>query len=307
VASLNDLGYSEEQVRLIQGSLARPHGIILCAGPTGSGKSTTLAAMVSMLSTEEKSITIEDPPEYDLTNATQVPADTHNEDKSFAAMVRASMRMDPDNIMIGEIRDEDTARMAVRAAITGHRVFSTVHAKSALSIVTRLVDLEISPTLLADPDLLVALLYQRLVPSVCQKCAPYMKQNHAKFKEKYEGLYQRLMIVVQNDVSQLDGIRFRAKNGCKQCNGSGVDGRTVVAEVIYLDHTGRALIEKGKIAEWEDHLLASGWQPMVRHLMEKIKAGIVSPIDAEKVVGSLAESSIGKSFMYGKASMKLGG
>lgn len=306
VSGLAALGYSELHTRLITGALSRPHGIILVAGPTGSGKSTTLAAMLSALPKDEKTITIEDPPEYDIKGITQVPADTGNAAKNFAAMTRATMRMDPDNIMIGEIRDEDTAQMAMRAAITGHRVFSTIHAKSATSIVTRLVDFGLNRNVLADPDLLVALMFQRLVPTVCPNCAFELKANHDAFKRRYDALYQRLLIAVEEDRSRLDGVRFTGR-GCQRCGGTGVGGQTVVAEVIYVDQHGRQHIAADQVAAWESHLLSCGWPPYRQHMLEKILSGQVSPIEAERDVGSLSEATIGPAFNYTKDVNRLGG
>lgn len=306
VSSLSGLGYSDTHTRLIRGALSRSHGLVLIAGPTGSGKTTTLAAMVSSLPTDEKTITIEDPPEYEINNVTQVTADTHNEAKNFTAMTRATMRMDPDNIMIGEVRDEDTAQMAMRAAITGHRVFSTIHAKSAISIVTRLVDFGIERSLLSDPDLLVALMYQRLVPTVCPHCAYRLQDNIKPFRSNYSSLYERLRLAVFENDSVLQNVRFKGV-GCARCRNTGISGRTVVAEVIYLDQTGRSIIEEGQMSEWEAHLLSHGWAPLRDHMVEKVLAGIVSPIDAERVIGSLSESTIGASFNYKEETERLGG
>src|SRR6185312_6501192 len=154
----------------IQRAVNMPHGAVLIAGPTGSGKTTTLASCMNMIRPDRKIYTIEDPVEKLITNASQIPVNTEKEDRDFASMGRASLRMDPDVIALGELRDEDTARVLVRAAITGHLVFSTIHTHTATAIVTRLMDMGISPVLLSDPSVLVCLICQRLAPTLCKRC-----------------------------------------------------------------------------------------------------------------------------------------
>lgn len=293
VRLIDELGFTPEHVRIIRGALSRPHGMVLVAGPTGSGKSTTLASMVMLLSDHEKTYTIEDPVEFDLKDRTQIPANTDDEKRNFSAYARALMRAAPKNIMLGEIRDEETAQNTVRLAITGHRVLSTVHADSARNVVTRLVDFGISNAILADPDLLVALLYQRLVPVVCRKCSIGFEEEHAAFQETLPGLVKRLESALENTKN----IRFRGE-GCRHCNGTGAVGVTVVAEVIYLDRQGRSFIQAGNLPGWEAHLLDNGWQSMRAHLLSKIEQGLVSPYDAELIIGSLSESLINSSFDY---------
>src|SRR5206468_3761180 len=134
------------------------YGAIIMSGPTGSGKTTTLASCMRLVANQRKVFTVEDPVEKLVPNATQVPINTDHYDRGFANMKRTVLRMDPDVIVLGEIRDEDTAHIMARAAITGHLVFSTVHTNTATDIITRLVDLGISRALLASPNLLVCLM-----------------------------------------------------------------------------------------------------------------------------------------------------
>lgn len=301
-ATLEKLGYSSDHIRLLKGAVARPHGMILVAGPTGSGKSTTLAAVTNLFDGQQKTITIEDPPEYEIPHATQVPADTDSEEKNFAAIGRGTLRMDPDNVIIGEIRDEETAQIAVRLAITGHRVVSTIHVNNAINVVARLADLGVSLNTLADPDLLVALLYQRLVPTLCPKCSLAFTANRNAFEKFMPKLVARLD---QCNIAP-DKVQFRGE-GCPHCRRTAVSGRTVVAEVIYIDRKGRSFIANGASAAWEAHLIAQGWQPLRKHLLSKVEEGLVSPLDAEDIIGSLVEDGIEESFNYTADLQKLGG
>ena len=183
--TLDALGYTEKQIELIKMAMKLPFGAIIVAGPTGSGKTTTLAACMEMVEDTAKLYSIEDPVEKVVEAATQVPVNTDKEDRSFAMMGRASLRMDPDVIVLGEMRDEDTANVMVRASITGHLVLTTLHTNRATAIVTRLVDMHISPVLLSDSSVLRLLVCQRLIATVCKHCAiplrdsephkPYMK------------------------------------------------------------------------------------------------------------------------------------
>lgn len=304
-AKLDDLGYTDEHLKLMRGAAAKVHGIFLVAGPTASGKSTTLSAMIPELPRNEQTYTIEDPIEYELPGVTQIPAvNEEGSGRTFADLSRALLRAAPRNIMIGEIRDEATARNAVQLAMTGHRVFSTVHADSSRNIVTRLVELGIGYTTLSDPDLLVALMYQRLVPKVCPHCAISFDRNLTTIEQRRPNFVMRVQEALSGATRN---VRLRNPRGCNFCKNSGAIGRTVVAEVIYLDTQGRTFIREGRLAEWEEYLLKSGWTPLRLHLLNKVQEGVVCPIDAEKqVLGSLAEAMIGSEFNYSTEINKLG-
>lgn len=179
IQTLEELGYPPEQIALIRKAVNMPHGAVIMAGPTGSGKTTTLASALQMIGNDRKTYTIEDPVEKVVKTATQVPVNTEHDDRGFANMGRSTLRMDPDVIVLGEMRDEDTARVMTRAAITGHLVFSTLHTNTAPAIITRLVDMGISPTLLSDPNLLVCLICQRLMPKLCAHCATPISESTA--------------------------------------------------------------------------------------------------------------------------------
>lgn len=274
--TLQELGYAEEQIELINKVIQLPHGTILVSGPTGSGKTTTLASCIQMMRDERKIYTIEDPVEKLISNATQVPVNTEKEDRGFASMGRAALRMDPDVIVLGELRDEDTARVVIRAAITGHLVFSTVHTHNATGIITRLIDMGISATLLSDPGVLAALICQRLVPTLCEHCAvPVLSsrehKNHlARWQAAFDG--------------EIAHLRARGKN-CTYCKGMGIDGRTVVAEIVLVDEAGRFYIQKGDTLGWEKHLRSQGWHDYRYYAKKLVCKGICDPLDMEKTTG----------------------
>jgi len=287
--SLAQLGYTAQHIELIERATRMPHGAVLVAGPTGSGKTTTLASCMQRVDSERKVYTIEDPIEKIIDNATQVPVNTEKEDRSFASMGRAALRMDPDVIVLGEMRDEDTARVLVRAAITGHLVFSTLHTNTAPGIITRLVDIGISSVLLGDNNLLVCLVCQRLVPLLCQNCAIPIVRTEKSAKD-----LERWQEVFKDNFSQL---KARGKH-CSKCRGTGIAKRTVVAEVIWVDEIGRQFIQKGDTLNWEKHLKANGWQSYKDHAAHLVEQGLCDPEDAEKVVGPFQSMEAKLSFDY---------
>jgi type IV pilus assembly protein PilB len=187
--------------------------------------------------------------------------------------------MDPDVIILGEMRDEDTANVMVRASITGHLVLTTLHTNRATAIITRLVDMGISPVLLSDSSVLRCLICQRLIPKVCKYCAISLKSSakHQPFIKNWEQ-------VLGPDI--LDRALARGP-GCSNCNRSGVSGRTVVAEVIWVDEHGRQFIQKCDTLNWEKYLKENNWQDFRGRAIELISEGVCDPFDAEKVVGPI--------------------
>ncbi|KPU44940.1 type II secretion system protein E [Oxobacter pfennigii] len=226
--NINDLGISSEDLFKIQNMIKAPHGIILITGPTGSGKSTTLYTLLNLLNTPDKNIiTIEDPVEYMIEDASQV----HVNNKSgltFAAGLRAILRQDPDILMIGEIRDDETAEIAIRAAITGHLVLSTLHTNDAASSVTRLVDMGIKPYLISSS--LIGTIAQRLVRKICPNC-------------RYE------YFADLNEKSIL-GLDFKKPypiykgRGCNLCNHTGYYLRTGIYEIMEFKKIHREALSK---------------------------------------------------------------
>jgi type II secretory ATPase GspE/PulE/Tfp pilus assembly ATPase PilB-like protein len=288
--SLEDLGYTKKQVDIIKMALKLPFGAIIVAGPTGSGKTTTLAGCMEMVEDTQKLYSIEDPVEKVVKAATQVPVNTEKEDRSFASMGRAALRMDPDVIILGEMRDEDTASVMVRASITGHLVLTTLHTNRATAIITRLVDMNVSPVLLSDSSVLRCLVCQRLVPRVCEGCAIPLRTStkHQPYIADWESVLGPEVI---------NKARARGK-GCEKCHQSAVGGRTVVAEVIWVDEIGRGFIQKCDTLSWEKYLKENGWVDFYGRAVQLIQEGICDPFDAEKVVGPINTSTTATSFNY---------
>ncbi len=289
-ATLESLGYTKKQVDIIKMALKLPFGAIIVAGPTGSGKTTTLAACMEMVENTQKLYSIEDPVEKVVEEATQVPVNTEKEDRSFASMGRAALRMDPDVIILGEMRDEDTANVMVRASITGHLVLTTLHTNRATAIITRLVDMGISPVLLSDSSVLRCLICQRLVPIVCKSCAIPLRSSakHQAYLPEWES-------VLGTDI--IEKARARGA-GCAKCHGTSVGGRTVVAEVIWVDEDGRQFIQKCDTLNWEKMLKKNGWTDFHSRAIELIASGTIDPFDAEKVVGPINTSIGATAYLY---------
>ncbi len=281
VALIESLGFSEAHLKLLTRAAQLSHGTIIIAGPTGSGKTTTLATLLALVPQTLKIITVEDPPEKLVPGASQTPVNDNNENLSFAHLSRATLRHDPDVIMIGEVRDDATADVVVQAATTGHLVLSTLHTNSAISIVTRLIDLRVMSQRLADPGLLKLLVFQRLIPVACPGCrmnlgAPEAADVHGA------DVVDRLREYFGDD----PGVRLRNPAGCRSCRG-GVVGRTVAAELIWVDNADRAYIQKADILHWQQHLQKGGWQSIEHHAENKVRTGQVCPLDVEYVLNLL--------------------
>ena len=225
---LKQLGMTEQNRAYIADLIRKPHGIILVTGPTGSGKSTTLYAALSEINTKDRNIlTVEDPIEYDLEGVGQTQVNP-KVDMTFARGLRAILRQDPDVVMVGEIRDLETAQIAVQASLTGHLVLSTLHTNTAIGAVTRLRDMGIEPFLLSTS--LLAVLAQRLIRTLCPAC----KQPYSVSEE------ERRHYDLPVGVKQL----FKAK-GCEACNFTGYKGRTGIHELLLVDETVREAIHAG--------------------------------------------------------------
>jgi len=225
---LDILGFDEETLRKLRKFIREPYGMVLVTGPTGSGKTTTLyAALSEIQSSEDKTITIEDPVEYQLKGVTQIPV---NEKKglTFARGLRSILRHDPDKIMVGEIRDEDTAQIAIQSALTGHLVFTTVHANNVVDVLGRFLNMHVD--LYNFVSALNCVLAQRLVRKICLHCKQPMQASSQLLEE-----------------SGLDGdayadFTFYEGRGCIECNGTGFHGRLAVSELLDLSDRIRELI-----------------------------------------------------------------
>jgi type IV pilus assembly protein PilB len=225
---LDLLGFAPEDLASLRRASLRPHGMVLVTGPTGSGKTTTLYAALSEINTgQDKIITIEDPIEYRLRNVVQVPV---NEKKglTFARGLRSILRHDPDRILVGEIRDAETAQIAVQAALTGHLVFTTVHANNIIDVIGRFTHMGLEPYNFVSA--LNHVLTQRLVRTICPGC-------RAPARPDPEDLAAAGL-----DPAALGGRRVYAGAGCAACNGAGFKGRTVVGELVEMNDTIRELI-----------------------------------------------------------------
>lgn len=228
---LNSLGFSDEDLENYMEGIMRPNGILLISGPTGSGKTTTLYATLKLLNKETRNVlTIEDPVEYTLEGINQVQL-KESIGLGFAAALRTFLRQDPDVIMVGEIRDTETANMAIRAALTGHLVLSTIHTNSAWGTVSRLIDMGIPPFLVANT--LNTTVAQRLVRLLCPNC---------KHEEAFhEGLYPKQFKPYRHVASHY------VAEGCEQCYYTGYKGRKAVYEVIPIDHDLAMAIKNGNM------------------------------------------------------------
>ncbi|RKY24370.1 MAG: pilus assembly protein PilB [Planctomycetota bacterium] len=228
---LEQLGFNEEELKMFREIIRKPNGIILVTGPTGCGKTTTLYSALQEINTPElKIITTEDPVEYDIEGIMQVEI---NEEigVDFATCLRSIVRQDPDVILVGEIRDLETAEMAIDASLTGHLVFSTLHTNDAPTTVTRLIELEVPPFLISAT--LEAVISQRLVRKICPNCK-------TEFEPSDEMLYE--LGLSRKDVSD---NRFFYGRGCMECNHTGYKGRTAIFETLLLSENIRQMIIEG--------------------------------------------------------------
>ena len=230
--NINQLGFNKLHLQRFEHMLKQPNGIVLITGPTGSGKSSTLYAALNHLNNEEVNIiTIEDPVEYQLEGINQIQVNA-NVGMTFATGLRSILRQDPNIIMVGEIRDTETAEIAIRASLTGHLVLSTIHTNDSLSTITRLLDMGVEPFLIASS--LSGIVAQRLVRRVCRDCA-----------EKQEPTKREIDIFAKRGM-KIDNIT-RGK-GCTSCNMTGYKGRIAIHEILVLNDEMRKVIMNGDAA-----------------------------------------------------------
>lgn len=290
--AIESLGYTHFQVKALNKAGMRPTGALIFAGTTGSGKSTTLANLIAdkIIKTRgvRKVITIENPPEYVINGALQININdaSENAQATFADAIKVAMRMDPDVLMIGEVRDAKTAKLLQDSVQSGHQVFTTVHAQSALGIFERLVGLGFERNVLTSPGFLSMLVYQVLVPVNCPHCSIPFEAYAAKATDEIEReLLDRVRTAVLPE--ELEAIRFRSPDGCESCLKTGFLGRSVVAEFIEPDDQLLALIAKEDYPNARDHWEATGGVPIYVNIVEKMKMGELDPHYAEDKVGYL--------------------
>ena len=264
---LEHLGFFKEDRALLESLLDKPHGIVLLTGPTGSGKTTTLYALLSRINgPKAKIITIEDPIEYQIDGITQIQVQPKI-GLTFAAGLRSMLRHDPDVMMVGEVRDLETAEIAIRVALTGHLVFSTLHTNDAAGAATRLLDMGLEPFLVASS--LECVIAQRLVRLICPSCR---REEAAR---------------PSGDIPP--AARFRGK-GCGQCNGTGYRGRTAIYEILSVDREVRELIlRRASADEIRRHAVLRGMRTLRECGWAKAAAGLTG---AEEVLrATLKEDS----------------
>ncbi len=255
------LGFTGENLLKFDQLLKNPHGIILITGPTGSGKSTTLYTMLSELNQVSDNITtVEDPVEYMIDGLNQVQVNT-KAGLSFAGALRSFLRQDPDIIMLGEIRDSETVDVALRAAITGHLVLSTLHTNDAVSSVSRLIDMGVPPYMIAVA--LMGVISQRLIRKLCKNCAqPYTPGEHE---------LRYLKIPVDEKVT------FKKAHGCSLCNHSGYKGRIAVHEILLIDQRHREMIARNaSVDELTQYSLGEGMKTLKDECIKLLKQGVTS-------------------------------
>lgn len=266
VPRLEDLGYGGPALARLRRAFSAPYGIVLVTGPTGSGKTTTLySALSEVLSGDANAVTVEDPPEYELPGVCQVAVNPKT-GLDFAVALRSILRQDPDVIMVGEIRDGETARVAVQAALTGHLVLSTLHTNDAASAPVRLVDMGVEPYLVASALLCVA--SQRLVRLVCPKCAEAVPLDPDSPAFDFMAS------------AGLPGVTARGR-GCPHCAGTGYRGRVAIAEVMAVSRGMRELIRgKASADEARDLALREGMSPLVEEARRRAAAGEITVDEA---------------------------
>ncbi len=268
--SLDVVGFAAEDLRRFRKYIKEPYGMVLVTGPTGSGKTTTLyAALNEIKSEEDKIITIEDPVEYQIRGITQIPV---NEKKglTFARGLRSILRHDPDKILVGEIRDAETAQIAINSALTGHLVFTTVHANNVVDVLGRFLNMGVEPYNFVSA--LNCILAQRLVRQICDFCAQEVTYTDAE--------------LVENGLEPADwqGFRFREGAGCIECGGTGFRGRSAIHELLELDDEVREmLLEKRPGSEIRKKAREKGMHFLRDSALERVRAGITTLREINKV------------------------
>lgn len=268
--SLDVVGFSPDETRRFRRYIREPYGMVLVTGPTGSGKTTTLYAAINEIKTDEdKIVTIEDPVEYQLRGITQIPV---NEKKglTFARGLRSILRHDPDKIMVGEIRDQETAQIAIQSALTGHLVFTTVHANNVTDVIGRFINMGVEPYNFVSA--LNCIMAQRLVRVICGNCKRAKKYSALELKEA--GLDPAVWL----DVVFAEGA------GCLECSGTGYHGRTAICELLDLtDHIREMIVDRRPTSEIKRAAVVEGMITLRESGLAKIRAGQTTLKEINKV------------------------
>jgi len=284
--SLEDLGLREDLYKLFEREIKQPNGMIIVTGPTGSGKTTTLYSFLKKLAKPEiKIITIEDPVEYKIEGISQTQVD-NEKGYNFASGLKSIMRQDPDVILVGEIRDFETAQIALQSALTGHLVLSTLHTNDAAGTISRLIDLGVSPNSIA-PALNMAIA-QRLVRKVCPKCSEPTTtslETIEKIKKGLKSLPKSIKIPTINNLTKI----IKPK-GCKYCDQTGYKGRIGLYETFLIDpEMEKFILKSPSVSELKDLAIKKGMVTMYQDGLIKILQKITTLEEVERVTGESLE------------------
>jgi type IV pilus assembly protein PilB len=268
--SLDVVGFSPDETKSFRRYIREPYGMVLVTGPTGSGKTTTLYAAINEIkSDEDKIVTIEDPVEYQLRGITQIPV---NEKKglTFARGLRSILRHDPDKIMVGEIRDQETAQIAIQSALTGHLVFTTVHANNVTDVIGRFINMGVEPYNFVSA--LNCILAQRLVRLICSNCKRPKKLTDIELSES--GI----------DPATAGRYQFAEGAGCLECSGTGFHGRSAICELLDLsDHIREMIVDRRPTSEIKRAAIAEGMITLRESALAKVRAGVTTLREINKV------------------------
>jgi type II secretory ATPase GspE/PulE/Tfp pilus assembly ATPase PilB-like protein len=269
IISLEKMRLPKDVMGKLNLMLARPEGILIITGPTGSGKTTTLYSMLAKLNVESVNImTLEDPVEYPVALMRQTSVN-ESARVDFASGIRSMMRQDPDIILVGEVRDRDTAEMAFRAAMTGHQVFTTLHTNSALGTFPRLLDIGIVPDIMAGN--IIGVLAQRLVRSLCNNC-----------KEAYVPNAEE-RILLGSDIEP--DLKLYRPVGCAQCNHRGYKGRTAVLEILHMDADMDELVaRRATTRELREAAMSKGFRPLAEEGLQRVIEGVTSLSEVARAI-----------------------
>lgn len=275
---LQDIGFSERDLKVIESNISRPNGILYVTGPTGSGKTSTLYSILNKLNTPEVNIvTVEDPVEYQMAGVGQVGV-REKVGLTFAAALRSILRQDPDIVMIGETRDQETAQIAVQAALTGHLVLSTLHTNSAPASITRLIDMGIEPFLIASSVVMVVA--QRLVRKLCAHCK---KAYHPNVE-----LLERIGV----SAKEAKEIKFFEPIGCDECNQTGYRGRVAIFEIMEMTPAiAKLTMERSETGIIREQSIKDGMIPLIKDGLRRIKDGLTT-IEEVLAVATVEQDAI---------------
>lgn len=280
--SMEKLGLGKRGLQALEAMIQKPHGIIFVTGPTGSGKTTTLYSCLSRINTRErKIITLEDPIEYEMTGVTQIQV-MPEIDFDFARGLRSVLRHDPDVIMLGEVRDLETAEIAIRVALTGHLVFSTLHTNDAASGITRLIDIGVEPYLLASS--VEEFIAQRLIRTICPDC---------KMEDRTAPMELKLQIAREAGLKSADEVKVYKGKGCPNCNQTGFFGRVAIYEFLPIDEEIKDLIvRKTPSNQIKKTAMGKGMRTLRQDGWQKVLAGVTTPEEVMKTTPAEKEETL---------------